>query len=256
MMNALNRRQLLRGIGSGSVISRFLSAAADSPAGTITVQGRVATFSVDYGRPLESVVYTFIQEYGWTITFEEAPIMYSRDMVDVTRDFSLGIRVFDPRGGRLEFSFDLGPGGQPPQNPRLPVEAAIQAHHSAGFPGRYTVIDAQPYLHIVPVARADEGGVFEAIRSPLDEIVTIEAAARSPRQLLKELVQSLEQSSGYRVVVAGRPFSEGIQPEVHNGFTRTQARAVLRALISATGKRRVWYMLYHIRTKRYFLNIS
>jgi hypothetical protein len=39
-----------------------------SPAGTISVLGQRATFMVDFPRPLESVVYSFIQEYGWRIT--------------------------------------------------------------------------------------------------------------------------------------------------------------------------------------------
>lgn len=111
------RRGFLRTMAAGITGARQITAARDSPAGIIRVRGWKATFEVEYGRLMESVAYTFIQEYGWRITFEEAPLLYEGDIVDVTRDFSRGIRAYIPRGGRLEFTYELGPGGRPPDDP-------------------------------------------------------------------------------------------------------------------------------------------
>lgn len=92
------RRGFFRAVAAGIAETGWATAERDSPAGTIRVQGWKATFEVEYGRLMESVAYTFIHEYGWRITFEEAPLFYGGDIVDVTRDFSRGIRAYNPPG--------------------------------------------------------------------------------------------------------------------------------------------------------------
>ena len=122
MDRSWTRRWFLRSVAGGLAGSGVFSAQRDSPAGDIRVQGRRATFSVDRGRLLDSVAYTFAQQYGWPITFEEALTVYEGDLVDVTltrpkRPITDGRRLYSPLGGRLEFSYDLGPDARPPENP-------------------------------------------------------------------------------------------------------------------------------------------
>lgn len=249
------RRQVCATLIWAATTSPLASAQKTSPGGAITARGRRATFSVDDPRPLESVTFTFSQEYGWPVTFEEAPLVHSRDIVDVTRNFSLGIRVFDPRGGKLEFSYDLNSDGGPPTNPEPALRAALQAYRETGLPGRYDLIAADGYFHIVPVARADEGGVFEPVRSPLDETVTIDGAGRFPEPVLKDLLHTVESLSGYRISIGRTPFLQGMQPRIEQHFQNAEARSVLRSLIKATGKRRIWYLMYHIGRNTYYLSV-
>jgi hypothetical protein len=202
---------------------------------------------------MESVAYTFIHQYGWRITFEEAPLRYSGDVVDVTRDFSLGTRAYNPRGGRLEFSYDLGTNAKP--DPEQVLRTAIEAYHRAGLPGRYEVIRAENYLHIVPTASANKDGVVEPVRSPFDVAVTVDGAGRFPEPVLNDLASSIQAASGYKIFVGQTPFLQGIQPRIERRFENMQARAILRALIAATGEVRIWYLMYAIRQKGYALSV-
>lgn len=226
-----------------------------SPAGEIQVEGTRATFIVDYGRPMESVAYTLIQEYRWRITFEEAPLEYSGDVVDVTKDLSRGSRVFNPRGGHLEFSYELAPGGAPPPDPRPVLLSAIRAYHNANLPGRYELIVADGFYHIVPIARTSAEGILEAVRSPLEALVAIEGGNRHALLVFQDTLRAIESATGFRLRIGFHPFLRGMQPQIQQRFDQVQARSVLRSLIAASGKSRIWYMMYNIGTREYYLSI-
>jgi hypothetical protein len=202
---------------------------------------------------MESVAYTFIQKYGWRITFEEAPQRYAGDFVDVTRDFSLGTRSYKARGGRLEFSYDLGPDAKP--DPEQVLRTTVEAYHQAGLPGRYDIIRDGDYLHIVPTASANESGIVEPVRSPLDMAVTVDGAGRFPQPVLQDLARSIQATSGYRISLGWSPFYQGIQPRIERRFENIQARAILKALIAATGKVRIWYLMFDFSEKAYALSV-
>lgn len=241
-----------------TIIAAFphrVCAQPDSPAGSIRVNGLIATFSVDFPRPLQSVAYTFIQEYGWPVTFEEAPIVFAGDMVDVTVNFNVGIRAYDPRGGRLEFSYRIGEDGKPPSDPLPVLKAAIEAHHQAGLPGRYEVVQAGGYFHIVPTAHHNERGVLEPVRSPLDALVTVDGGGRSAWPVFNEFARAVERTSGYRIGIGNNPFYRGDQPSIEQRFENVQSRAILRALIHARGQPRPWFLMCRPGRKECALSI-
>ncbi|HXG32977.1 MAG TPA: hypothetical protein VNJ11_06410, partial [Bryobacteraceae bacterium] len=168
--------RIMPALAAGSPLAR---SQVTSPAGNISVAGSVATFWADYVRPLQSVAHTFVERYRWLVTFEEAPLIYPGDYVDVTLNPAAGGRALAPRGGYLQFSFDVGPEGEP-ADPGLVLRTALEAYHRAGFPGRYELRAEEGYFHIVPTARADVTGVLRAVRSPLDATVTLEGGGRNP----------------------------------------------------------------------------
>lgn len=239
-----------------AVFPHPVCAQQDSPAGTIQVSGRDATFTVNSARPMQSVAYTFFQEYGWPVTFEEAPIAYTGDMVDVTVNFSAGIRAYDPRGGRLEFSYRLRQDGTPPEDPLAVLKAAIEAHYKAGLPGRYEVAPAGGYFHILPVAHSNERGVLVPVRSPLDAFVTVNGGRRPAWPVFNDWVRAVERASGYRIGIGSNPFYRGDQPLIDQRFENVQSRAVLRALIHATGKLRPWFLMCRPGRKECALSID
>lgn len=239
-----------------AVFPHHVCAQQDSPAGTIEVSGRYATFTVNSARPLQSVVYTFFRAYGWPVTFEEAPISYPGDMVDVTVNFSVGIRAYDPRGGRLQFSYRIGEDGKPPSDPLTVLRAAIEAHHKAGLPGRYEVVPAGVYFHIVPVAHHNIQGVLEPVRSPLDALVTVDGGRRSAWPVFNDLIRAVERVTGYRIGIGNNPFYRGEQPLIEQRFENVQGRAVLRELIHATGKLRPWFLMCRPGGKECALSID
>ena len=272
MDSSWTRRWFLRSVAGGMASAGVASAQRDSPAGDIRVQGQRATFAVEYPRLLESVVYTFIHRYGWRVTFEEAPNVYPGDWVDtpltLTR-FPSGLptdgrRFYDPGGGFLEFSYDLGPYGQAPEDPAEVLQTAIEAYHRGDFPGRYELVTVGEYFHIVPTARRDEDEEWEPIQSPLDTVVTLEGRNRLPDEVLTELRQRMTEAAGHEILEGILPLSRGnLQPRIVERFEGMKAREVLRSLIATTGSRHLWALLCGVRqdksgTKRYrcVLNIS
>ena len=267
MDSSWTRRWFLRSVAGGMASAGVASAQR----GDIRVQGQRATFSFDGGRSLESVAYTFIHRYSWRVTFEEAPNVYPGDWLDVTftrnkRPPTDGRRLYNPSGGFLEFSYDLGPYGQAPEDPAEVLQTAIEAYHRGGFPGRYELVTVGEYFHIVPTARRDEGGVWEPIQSPLDTIVSLDGRGRITEEIMRELAQLMKQNVvGYRLWMPGNPFfhkgNATPPPRIVERFERVKAREVLRSLIAATGKSLIWYLMCGMRqdksgTKRYSCALS
>lgn len=208
-----------------------------------------------YARPLESVAYSFRATYGWRITLEEAPLLYAGDIVDLTRNPDVGIRALRPKEQYLEFSFPLGPDGSAPENPESVLQVALGAYHKANLPGTYRVVRDQDYFHIIAATQRNENKKESVAANPLDNIVTIAGDNRPLTVILEELVTKVEALSGCPIMFFVNPFSRGEQPQIEMDFIRQSARNVLKALIHEAGYPRVWYLLYAIRQKGYFLNI-
>ncbi len=250
----ISRRAMTSAI-LGALAGPQVASAQGSPEGTITVEDETATFSVDYPRPLESVVFTLNRRYGWLITYEEAPLVYSTDIVDVTKNEAAGIRALIPRGGRLQFRYELGSGGAPPQDPVPVVEAALVALRREGLPGRYRVIRDEDRIHIAPTGFLDERGVVRTYESPLDSLVTVEGGGREPGPLLVELVEQVNAEAEFPIALGRHPFFRGDQPSVLQNFQRVTARSLVRRLGDLSTRPRIWYMLFYIRKRQYILSI-
>ncbi len=226
-----------------------------SPDGQVTQENGKATISVDYVRPLEAITKTLAKEYGLLVTFEEAPLIYSGDRSDVAESQAGRGRYFNPRGGRLTLSLETTPDGKALKSPAGSVAQIVAAYNQSGYPGRYKLLVAESYLQIVPVARADARGVMEQVQSPLDAVVTIKANGRSPHSILRELVRLVSEQSGFEIRIGRSPFLTGDQKAVQKDFSREPARAILRALVEASNKPRIWYLLFDIRSGVYYLSI-
>ena len=253
------RRWFLRSAAGGMACGRLTSAQVR---GDIHIQSQRATFSVARGRLLDSVAYTFAQQYGWPITFEEALTVYEGDLVDVTltrpkRPITDGRRLYSLRGGRLEFSYDLGPDGQTPEDPAAVLQTAINAYHRGGFPGRYELRTVGEYFHIVPAARRDENGRWEPFQSPLDTVVTLDGRNRLPDEVLTELRRRMSQAAGHDIFRGFHPLAKGdLQPHIVDRFEGVKAREILRSLIAATSRQLLWALLCGVQqdksgTKKY-----
>ncbi len=226
-----------------------------SPAGVITATGSEATFVVDYPRPLESLVYTFVNTYRWQVTFEEAPLEHPVDRIDVTRDPAAKSRSFRPRGGPFSFRYDLGPGGSPPASPKVALEAAIAAYNASILPGRYRLAESPPYWHIVPTACTNASGDLVEASSPFDILISQEARERSLQIAFEEMITTIEAVSGHQILVGFSPFGRGDQTMVEEGFLQVSGREVLRRLLGSLGNRYVWYLMKDPGKRRYGLSI-
>lgn len=201
------------------------------------------------------MTYTLSKEYGIIITFEEAPLIYSGDRIDVATTQGNKGRYFNPRGGELNVELETTENGLALKSPMEAVAKAVGAYNQSGYPGRYKLDAKGDYLHIVPVARANTQGEIQAVQSPLDQIVTIKAAGRFPQSVLRELLDAVSAKSGYVVRIGQSPFLSGDQPVIQNDFSEVSARTVLRELAEKSRRKRIWYLLYDIRSGIYYLSI-
>jgi len=80
------------------------------------------------------------------------------------------------------------------------------------------------YLHVVPTATRNERGVWVPAQSPLEAVVSIRGGGRFPRPVLRDLQEAVERASGYQVLVAWQPFSNGMQPRIVENFEGVKAR--------------------------------
>lgn len=227
-----------------------------SPTGELVTSDRSVKFTVNYPRPLESVTYTLRHKYGVLVTFEEAPLEHFSDIVDPNKDSLNEGRTFLPRGGQLEFSFELSENRLGLSDPIRALETAIDAYHQQEYPGRYSLQKSGEYFHIVPRAIKNTQGAMTNVGSPLDAIVTITGEARHPHLILRELTTAVGKSSGYNVYIAHSPFLRGSQSPVPCDCVNMSARAVLRKLLETTGKRATWLMMYDIKNRSYYLSIQ
>ena len=246
-------RSLTRRLFTGSVAA-VLAAAEIAPAqigGDVRVQGTRATITVEAARPLRAVAHTLLREYNWPVTFEDSVTLHPGDWVDSTRSFSTGGQSHSHRGGRLEFSYDMGPEGAAPEDPAAVLDAALDAHHQAGLPGRYKLVKTSDYLHIVPTARRDESGGWQPERSALDSIVSLHGRGRTPDAVLLELRKLASASTGIEIhggladLFSGYP-----HPRVVDHFDHVTAREALRSLIATSGQGRLWHLLCEVQQDR------
>jgi len=60
-------------------------------------------------------------------------------------------------------------------------------------------------------------------QSPLEAVVSIRGGGRFPRPVLRDLQEAVERASGYQVLVAWQPFSNGMQPRIVENFEGVKA---------------------------------
>ena len=246
-------RSLTRRLITCGVVA-LLAAAEIAPAQTgvdIRVQGTRATVTVEAARPLHAVALTLTREYDWPVTFEESVTLYPADGVDSTRSSSIGGPPYPHLGRRLEFSYDLAPGGAAPEDPAAVLQTALDAHDQAGLPGRYNLVGTANYFHIVPTARRDETGSWEPERSALDLLVSLQGRGRTPDAVLRELRRLVSANTGIEIHGALVPLFSGYPyPRVLDHFEQVPAREVLRSLIATSMQGRLWHLLCAMRQDR------
>jgi hypothetical protein len=152
--------------------------------------------------------------YGWAITYEDLPLVYSGDLMDVTsqvrRDGKSasepGVKqILVARGGAFSFSFDppskLEPGTRAPEGlARTAILDMLKSYSaSIGDVETFTLTDSNGLFHIVPTQRKDESGKFQKIVPLLDTVVDLPPGERSGYELLMEICQSLTKQTGIRV---------------------------------------------------------
>jgi len=197
-----------------------------------------AKLIVDSPRPVDSAALTLAQRYDLSINSEDPQYRFASDMKDVTatvvRTLRPGLRVFIPRGGKLEVEFALNSAAAP-QNVRQLLEDVV-ATANRRFPFAYRLIGDGDSLTFVPTATRNAEGRIMPAPALLDLKVSIQAGTRPVYESAKLMADALSTQTGFHVsccqaAIAGIPWGmEAVPFEAHD----EPARSVLTRLIHAT----------------------
>jgi hypothetical protein len=221
----------------------------------VTIAHSTITMYTDNLRCLASVIYTLSKKYGVRLTFEDAPLTSSYDLIDATAKTTKpqSLRILLPRGGPLRFSFALDEGGHIPA--RIAVAALLDAYGASGYPGRYQLNENQGILHIIPVEARNASGNWITIGPLMSHQVTLlPKQGRTNKAVLELLIGQIEAASGRRVVL-GTPLSNTFENAPFEDAASLPARDILERMFSQTGGHRLWLLLYDATFNYYVLSI-
>ena len=208
-----------------------------------------ATMRTQSIRCMASLVYTLNKSFHLNVTYEDAPLIYTGDRVDVTASQN-GItgqrqHVYIPRGGGLGFQYDADLSTHALVELRSALEEMLAAYRVAGYPGQYVVSEERNTLGIEPSGFRDVRGSNTAMTSVMNARVTVGlAASTSLERVIEVSLAAASAQSGRRIVVGAvlpHQFSTMVLGEQ---LTDVTARDAIRSAIETSGVKMSWLLLY------------
>lgn len=212
----------------------------------VEVSGSTAVERTQDVRSLASLVYTFCVTYHEAVTYEDAPLEASTDIVDVTANSAAPRHVYIPRGGPLRFEFGVNPQDGKPIDVTSAISAAIAAHQASGYPGEYTAMESGGMLHVIPVATLDKEGQRRRKTAPLmSETFTLPSDQDAKVGPAIRAVLRAAGAARNRKIVLGsflpQQFEKIALPSEPNPLS---ARDWISKALAAGGIRMSWVLLY------------
>lgn len=216
------------------------------------------TVSSSVPRPAWLIIMGLRERYAWKVNYEDPPIVYKGDYVDVTvptyHPKGPEDHAIDPRTGLLSISFPVPSESEAPRDPLSILNQLVEAYAGAGLPGRFAVRVVGDEFDVVPIAVADEQGHLRQVTPLLDTKVAIARKDWNVRELVNELRTQLSGKTSTRVGMGTVPLN--IHERLEAGFQDRPAREVLRAALSRMRGPWAWDVTYGVARKEYFLNID
>ena len=221
-----------------------------------------ATVVANSPRPLEQAVQGVSEEYGWTVDFEDPPYFSSKDVVDATAPAwraqhpnAKGVTLI--KGGAFQSQFPEHPGAAPSNKDEEAVLNKLAAdYNQSGNPGKFSVRREGPdRFAIIPMGVTDETGTTKDVQPILDTPISIPQQSRDGIATLQAILSELSSQSGTSVEPGLIPVNLFSRINGVFGGPGVPARTLLQQVMSATGQKLYWKLLYDTDGKRYFLNL-
>ena len=230
--------------------------------GEVQRAGGAVTIVSNYPRPLEQVLDTVSQEYGWAINYEDPPYHSSFDLIDATdpkwkaaHPDSAGVR--NVRGGLFRITY--------PENAATPTSAKDQAivikkivteYNASGNPGQFVVRERSgDRLDVIGTAVRTESGKQQGIAPILDTTITVQSASMNAYEAVGAIVAAVSAKTGIRVE-GTRPYNLLLQTKVKLDATEMPARDVLQGVLSQARIKLYWRLLYDDDSSAYYFNVE
>lgn len=214
---------------------------------------------LDDPRPMAQAAERLEREFAWIITYEDPPFQFAEDLRDVTvevrKDLTPGSpRVLIPNSSPFAFSY-VAPPGNAVRSPEEALQALVEAYVTSGNSGAFRVIGAPPMYHLVPTRFNDVHGASTPYESVLEAKISLPSGRRSLFAVMEEIAAEVTRATGTRVVAGAMPLNFAISTEVEGGAEKLPARAVLRRILSETGRPVSWQMFFDPGGRGYALHL-
>lgn len=222
--------------------------------------------SVEDPRPVAEAILTLEKKYGWVINYEDPRYVHDSEIADVTlkvrRDLDKytpgeAPKVFVPRGGSLEFTYDVASNTNLPADPAIVVQKLLDAQAARGNGGKFRLETSGQIIHVIPTAFKNSAGELVHQESVLDTIISLPAGERTVLQKLYSVCAAISRGANISVLPGTIPTNLFLQNRDQQGAARQRARDVLVKTFEAMNNetKLSWRLLYDPTDKGYFLNI-
>jgi hypothetical protein len=237
-----NKLMVRRGVQFLLLLGLIL--ACDVSSNAAPQNNQTFTINVYDPRPLASAIQALESRFGWIITYEDPPYVYSGDFEDVTKvvrkDYDpTKPKVLVPRWGAFNFEYTIPAAVREPDELAL-LQRLLDEYHHSGNPGVFRLVRTGSIFHFVPSESKNSLGVFEVRRSILDANISILDGERRALDMLKAITDAVSQPGGPRVGVGTVPLNLLMQVRIQGGATNEIGRTVLLRTLEATNRKLSW----------------
>jgi len=222
--------------------------------------------SVEDPRPVAEAILKLENKYGWVITYEDPRYVHDSEIADVTlrvsRDLDKykpgeGPKVLIPRGGILEFTYDVTPNTNLPPDPAMVVQKLLSAQAASNNAGRFRSESSGKTMHVIPTAIKNSEGALVPQESVFDTIISLPVEERTGEQKLRSICAAISRATKIGVDLGTIPTNLFDQHRNRQGATSQRARDILVNMFGTmnNGTKLSWRLLYGPGLKRYVLNV-
>jgi hypothetical protein len=252
---------------SGVLMSSSVAAPKRNELTEMVSQGRTkVNLSVNDARPVAKAITMLGARYGWIITYEDPRYAHADDIADVTEKVRRDLgkypegqapRVLIPKGGDLNFDYDVLAETNLPSDPGVVVRQLLNAQAATASSARFRLEKSKSIIHVIPSAIKDRSGRLTPQQSLLDTIVTLSANERTGLQTLEALTESIGKAAQVRIILGNVPLGLFLRHKDSHGVAGQRAREFLVELLRRISPDRPlsWQLLYDPGLQMYALNI-
>jgi hypothetical protein len=264
--SSINLQRRIRVLGVCFALTGLFTLVISAVRGRDSQGASQIKLSVEDPRPVAEAILKLEAKHGWIITYEDPRYVHESEIADVTlkvrRDLDKykpgeAPRVFVPRGGVLEFTYDVVPNTNLPTDPARVVQKLLDAQAARGNGGRFRLETVGQIMHVIPTMIKNREGALVPQESVLDTIISLPAEDRTVYRKMESICAAIHRATGIPVVLGTIPDNWFSRERDQQGAKNQKARDVLVSTFESmdSGTNLSWQLFYGPGTKRYSLNI-
>jgi hypothetical protein len=263
---SINRQRITRVLVLGFVLTGLFILVSFAVRGRGSQGVRAVKLSIEDPRPVCKAIEMLEEKYGWAITYEDPRYIHDSEITDsnlkIRKDlnnYKSGetTKVLVPRGGALEFTYDVASDTNLPVVPAMVVQKLLDAQDARGNGGKFRLETNGQIMHVIPTAIKNSAGELVHQESALDTIISLPSGERTVLQKLESICAAISRVINIPVVLGTVPDQWFRQRRDQEGATNQRARDILVNTFETMGygSDLSWWLYYSPTFKKYLLHI-